>query len=639
MTRMHARSLALAAIAAGPLLPACSSTSGSAPPRAAFRPIGGDETLLVWSAGMDAVLADPKDARLRDALQRMDARVLELPEALSEPDMPAEAVQLAVQGLLGPMSLRAGAATGEAAQRMPVWAQMTFRAPSADEARARAQRLVQVMSKLDVPSLGVDEAFHGLSVVPLGPVELHHGVARDGRPDTLVLAANGLRTDEPDLGTLDLPQGVAPVLAFKLDYRGLKQVLETFGGEEATQAFALTGMEDVVLQGGFGHGADRSYGALRTIGWVGSARTSGTLPSGRIPRAALERIPADATAATVSCSDLGGIAHLMRKAVTTEGAEAGLPPGTDPVEILREMTGFDLDRDLLDHLGETWGAYLSDSTGGGGLYSAVLFVQVTDEKGLRDALERFEGQIEEWGASMGQPLSVRHWPHAKADVATFAIPGLPIPLELSWALQDGWLVAAASSQGIAAALDQAAGGRGSLLDHAGFRASASGPLDDLVSLTFLDVPRFVRDGYPLVAMSGAALGNGLTSQAAPDRVPPMVVPGLAELARGARATVALGRVEGEDLVVLSQGDRSFLVEAAGIAGAVGPLPMLVGAMAGAFTTTARAEPSVSFETNEDMEDDEAPPGMEIEVEGMEEAPAPADPSATEPKQAPKEEPK
>ncbi len=560
-------------------LAACASSGRRAvePPRDPFRPIAGDETLLVWSAGIDACLPDPRDAGLRAALRHVEARILELPEELDDPDLPAQAVHLAAGALMGPMCLRVGTLEPAAPGRLPVWAQLAVQSPTAEAARARAEQFGAVLTEFEIPSLGVDEAFHGLRVVPIGPEVVHHGIARGADPRTLFVAFHGLRTEAPDLGTLDLPAGVEPALAFKCDARGLQRILATFGGEDVASLLSLVGLDRTVMQGGLAHGSDRTYGALRTLGWVPSARANGSLPGGSLPRAVFDRIPADATAAWVGRADMGWIPRMLRRIVQLDAAEIDLPEGTDPIEILATLTGFDLERDLLDALGESYGVYLADSTGGGGLYSAVAFLEVEDEELLSEALARMERMIEELADEDDEvpTIRVRHWIHGGARIATFALPGLPLPLELSYTVHDGWLVAAPSTQGIAAALDQAARPNRSLLDHPGFRAQAPGRLDDLVSLAFLDTPRFLRDGYPLTAMLGAALSQGLSSDAAPERVPPMLVPPLPALARDAQPCVALGRIAGEDLLVTWQSDRSMLVQMAGVLGAMGPLPSLL----------------------------------------------------------------
>lgn len=615
---MKSLPIRLASLLVAALPCACSTPGGgaavAAPP--GFQPIASGDTLYVWSGGLDALMVDPKDAGVREALRHLGARMLELPAETGSPEIPGDALDLAAGLFLGPMSFSVGPAEGEAAADMPVRAQMTFRGATADEARRRADKLTAILSNYGVPSLGMDEAT-GLSVLDLGGIQVRHGVARAGRPDTLVVGTD-LDLGERELGTLDLPKGVAPAAAFRLDYGSMSDMLAMFGGPEAAEALQVAGLDDMVLQGAIGHGADRSFATMRMIDWVTYATASHSLPTGAIEPAALALIPSDATIALVARTNLRSITQAMRSATEfgedMTGEAGGMTDqtgGVDPFAILREFTGVDVETELLGNLGETMGVYTSDSTGGGGYFSGVAFVRVTDEAALRVALERLEGRIEDIAADQGLPgFAMRHAQHAGADITTITVSGWPIPIEPSWAIQGGWLFASASVQGLRAALDQAARPESDLLDNEGFRAQVTGSLDDLVSLTYIDVPRFAREGYPVAAMLGAALSNGLSSANEPDRVAVGIVPGYAAFARGARATVALGRIEGDDFVIRGQGDRSMLVQMAGVVGAMGPLPLLLVGVAAAANEQSEMEGVEASEFFEGMPEE----GVEMDVE-------------------------
>lgn len=638
---MKSLSPLLASVVFAALSCACSApgAGGSAASPAEFQPIASGDTLFVWSGGMDALLVDPKDAGVRDALHELGARLLELPAETGDPEFPADALELAADLFLGPMTFSIGPAEADSAAGGPVRGQMTFRGANEVEARRRADRLTAILSKYGVPSLGLDEAT-GLSVLDLGGVTLQHGVARAGRPDTLVVGT-GLELGERELGNLDLPKGVAPAAAFRLDYGSLSDMLAMFGGPEATEAFRAAGLEDVVIQGAIGHGADRSFATVRMTDWVLAARTSGALPEGSIERAALELIPEDATVAIVARTKLGSITQALRGATEMGENMSGEFQGVDPLAMLREFTGVDLEADVIGNLGDTVGLYTSDSTGGGGFFSGVAFVRVTNEAALRAALERLEGRVEGLAADQGlHGFALRHSQHEGADITTITVSGWPIPVEPSWAIQGGWFFASASVQGLRAALDQAARPDGDLLDNERFRDQVTGSLDDLVSLSFVDVPRFARDGYPLAAMLGAAVSNGISSAGEPNRGGTGIVPAYAQFVRGARATLALGRVEGEDLVVRSQGDRSLLVQMAGMVGAMGPLPLVLAGLGIAGANEDHDEPA-GMEVFEDeshgMDDDPSNEGLEPDepmedvFEAVTPGAAPAEPAPGDPK--------
>ncbi len=594
---------------------ACTSTDGGSNTAAPenFRPIAAGDVLYAWSGGLDALLVDPKDAGVRKALRKIGARMVELPTEFDDPAIPGEELALASSLLLGPMSFSVGIPLEEDPESFPVRAQLDFHGATPEEARARADALTKALAKAEMPSLGIDEAT-GLSSLDFGPVRALHGIAKAGRADTLVLSVNGLDFTPRDLGTLDLPADAVPAMAFRFDMQSLSEMVGMFGGPEASGALDAFGSGNLVVQGAIGHSANRCHTALRNIGWVPMARANGTLATGPIERAALGLIPADATVAVIARSDLGSIASMFESAAEMGQDALG---GLDPLAIVREMTGIDIERDLLDHLGETYGVYASDATGGGGLYSWVGFVSVRDEAALRDALGRLEGRLEDLAADQGLPgFTMRHSQHGGADITTMAVSGWPIPVEPSWAIRGGWLFASVSAQGVRAALDAADGRNGSLVDEDRFQDEVSGSLDDLVSLAFLDVARFARDGYPAAAMLGAAISNGVSSASEPDRAPVGIVPGFAEFLRGARATVVLGRLEGDDLVVRSSGDRSILVQGAGMVGALGPL---VGLVAGLAIAGAQDDEDVPVMDEVPMYEDT---DMPLEIEMIEEVPAP-----------------
>jgi hypothetical protein len=204
---------------------------------------------------------------------------------------------------------------------------------------------------------------------------------------------------------------------------------------------------------------------------------------------------------------------------------------------------------------------------------------------------------------------VRTTQHAGIEISTFATLGLPVPVEVSWAVHQGWLSAGLSVQGVRAAIDHAVAGGDSILDNDRFRDAAPGPIDGNLTVTYVDVPRFPRDAYPLVVMFGAALSNGLVSTNAPDRVPPGIVPGFEAFTGRTHATVAFGRIEGDDMVVRSSSDRSILVQGAGLAVAVGPLVATLVAFGAVADDASEADAPEAFflenleEPGEGMEED------------------------------------
>ena len=314
--RYHARMKASALLALLPLaaLTACTSTVGSSgSPRAAepapYVPPDNQDGLVLYSAGVDAWFADPKDARLRAALDLVDERVAELPAELDEPELPADAILLALEMFASPMSLRAKVVENPAA---PVQAQWTVESDSPERARDVAARFSALLAEHGVPSLGKNEAHAGMQTLPLGPFNAYHGVLGERRPSSFAVALGEVELEELDLGTLDLPAGVRPFLAWKVDYgqyaKALAMVVGSMmppgaaegGGTPATvNPFSALGLADTVVTGGVGHGKDRMYGAMRTLNYVPAARASDLLASGPLAEREIAIVPSDATRAAV----------------------------------------------------------------------------------------------------------------------------------------------------------------------------------------------------------------------------------------------------------------------------------------------------------------------------------------------------
>lgn len=598
---------------------ACSANPGSrALPPAEFVPVAGDDGVMVWSGGADAWLVDEKDRELRSALALVDARISELPEELEQPEFPLDAIRFAIDVLASPMSLRL-ALDKQANAMLPFRAQLTVEAREGESSEAMAERLSAILGQYGVPSLGKSESMHGLSTVPLGPLSAYHGALGN----QLVVAVGDVEVDMPKFGSLDLPEDVRPFFAFKVDYRQIGdamtqavQIAAASAGQDADELRdaslgAMMWMQDTVVQGGMGYGSDRLYGATRTQGYVTAARDNQLLASGPLDEKDLKRIPSDATWAAVWRMNPKGVMAVMRQAITAQVQQQG-GADVDPFEMIENVSGLDVEEDLFDTFGETAGMYTSVATGGGGWTSVVAFSAVANEKKLRETMAWVESEINSLAAAQAEgyvSLRVRHVDGQHLTTLTF--PGLPIPVELSYALADGYVYFALSPQALLAAIRQARDGESGLAQNPRFAEVAGASLDDVYSIAFVDVPALVRDGYSLVNLGCAALDNALRSKSDPARDPGIVMPSYHELEQGAKAFVQIGRLEGDDSVVTWQADRSVLVNACGMSGLVGGLNG-VAAFAGliAFVKIAedkRAEAALEQameleETQEAMED-------------------------------------
>jgi len=521
-------------------------------------PMTNESGLVLWSAGADALLADPRDAGLRRAFGTLDDRLLDL----ADPDPSARsAISLVLSALAGPISLRVDATQNG---MPPVRGQVELGARDAAHAATLEREIATLLTQAGVEGMQT----------PMGPLE--HAVA----DDRVVLSIGGMQTEELGLGSLDLPAGVDPTLALKLDLSKFWPMVQMMlaGEPEAAPMLAMlegTGMVgDDAMAMTFAFGAKDGVGhmALRMTDYVPATERMGALERAPITAAELGLIPTDAVSAAINQSDPSaalGMLELMRE-----------PMGGDPMEMIHQMTGVHLKRDVFDHIGTTAGWYTSDSTGGGGMMSFVMFVEVLNEDDLRATIDYGLKTLNDVAAmeADGQ-VEVRDWMHGEALCSTLTFPGMPIPIELSFSIDDGFLFFTMSPQALTAALDQRASRGLGLAANPRFRAAARGSLDDVISLAYTDTARRAQDGYGLATMLCAALANGVRSPEDMAMDPGIVLPPYSQLAGASQASVLLGRLEGDDLVQIGTCDPSFAANMTALCGS--PLVFVIGVGIGA----------------------------------------------------------
>jgi hypothetical protein len=212
-------------------------------------------------------------------------------------------------------------------------------------------------------------------------------------------------------------------------------------------------------------------------------------------------------------------------------------------------------------------------------------------------------------------VEMRDWMHGEALCTSLTFPGWPVPLELSFSIDDGFLFAALSPQALSAALDQRASRGLGLAANPRFRAAARGSLEDLTSLAFTDTPRRAQDGYGLATLLMSAFANGVRTPEDLARDPGIVLPAYRALVGPSQASVLLGRIEGGDLVQTGTCDPSITANVTALVGS--PLVSvfgMLGVAAGAIV------PNVMMQMNRGM----APPiyaepgGWDEEFESMDE---------------------
>ena len=187
----------------------------------------------------------------------------------------------------------------------------------------------------------------------------------------------------------------------------------------------------------------------------------------------------------------------------------------------------------------------------------------------------------------GEPFSFR-FSNFEIDGTPFTqiqVPTIPVPVEPTFSVANGWLVAGLTPQACMAAVRQVSSSGGDITNNPSYRTAMAGT-PDLTSVTFIDSARTIRDGYPYLTMLGSAVSNMVRPKSldAP-RALGMVTPLYADLIEDVKPYVNYTYWEGNDYVTEGRSDASILVNIAAMLGVgdIGDIAssMLVGGGIGA----------------------------------------------------------
>jgi len=575
----RSRGVRWAAAAAGGLLIAATGAASAQE----VRPL-----LLIERGSLREMVPAEKDQRLVEALSMVPERVSELAREIPGADFEPEPFMTLLDMLARPgrMGL-VYAGEGQPGGVFGYGAMISIDAGEGELARDMDRFVKGAMEEADLPfARRPNQRFEGMTDLrlPFGSVTFGPRQAEGRWSYDAVIGS--IEAIEAGFDTLPEPiPNTKPVLRGVLDLKALNPAAEIArqlaGGEEEMQQTldmlertGIIGEHAVSFDFQFGFNEEESLGVYRMLDAREHAEGF-ALPTGTLSRAELSAIPRDAVVASIARMDLGQIEDVLDML-----AESGMPV-EGALEQFREMTGVDVRRDLLRTLGGTSAMYMSDSTGGGGLLSTVALISFQDRERFLRAHAKLvgfaHGMLE---ASAPEPVSryvrIEPWTEAGVDLHSVRFKGVPIPLELTYAATEDWLILGLTPQAVLAAAQQARGdGDAGILAHRGV-AAALGGRTRVSSLSFMDSERLGRAGYPLVSLLGSAIANGTRSPWG-DREPGMIVPSYHELLRDARPSVEFSYWDGDHFVTESHADRSMLVQVAAMGGLVGKLVPVLGA--------------------------------------------------------------
>lgn len=575
-------------------------------------PLADDEIrpfLVIERAALSDFMVDDLDAGLARAISMIPARLHELPDEI--PGFPIEAlpaIDLGLELLSMPGRLGITYNPGNTAGGLFGYGiAMTVDTRTLADADAMHETILDLLELAEMPMQIKDsEQFEGRSTIQLPFATVTFGPRGRGNDAHYDLMFGSV--DDPDQGFASLPapafRGFEPILRGHLDFSALTPVIDqgrAMMGDglpivetvlnELTQA-GLVGDDAITIDFQSGYTADESVTIVRINGARQYAEALG-LPTEPLTADDLRVVPSDAVMASIAKMNLGTLIDSLDKM-----EEYGIPIA-DGLAQFEEMTGVDLREDVLGAIGGTVAFYLSDSTGGGGLLSSVMLLEIDNRARFASAHNKLVDFLHESldETPVGDYIRLQAWESGGTELMSLRFQGIPVPLELSYALTERWLIIGATPQAVLAAAQQARGdGDGGLVTSAAFREVFQTD-HSVSSISFLDNARLGRSGYPLVSLIGSALANGVRSPHS-DREPGMVVPTYHELMDGARATVEFGYWDGDDFVDETHADRSVLVQMAGVGGAVMTFAPLVAAVA----VPAMMASSRGFSMNDAIED-------------------------------------
>ncbi|MEZ6234030.1 MAG: hypothetical protein R3B68_07560 [Phycisphaerales bacterium] len=525
-----------------------------AKPAAAAQPATGD-ILVFYSAGLDNALWHPKDAGFRAAFDMIPDRLIELIESQTpfrSPDQPEpeEVVSTAWALLTAPTTMRIAMVEPEQDGAPPLAVRIAARP---ENARAVERSLTSMLRDAGVESrmAGGARQFD----TPAGPVALRND---DGQ---MTLSYGNLPERNIDWG---LPAGTTPLFGMHLNFRNAQPLIQMAVAqspdpdqiEQMLAQSGILGPNALVIDMAAGHN-DRGGVLTGTVhGARANIQALGIPENTTLDRDFLSLIPQDATYVSAGVFSMAQLDQIVE-----------VPEVQDALAQFEDQFGVDLMGDLVDQIGNRFAVYQSDATGGGGILSTVMVMELKDAGRFARAHERlvehanaFIAQAME-GENVPGGVEIRENSAGGHDYYTLTFPGLPIPAEVSWTIHDNRLMAALSPRSLLEAMSQSAGRDRSFANAPAFAAAAGRNADGILSINYNDTPRFAAQGYGIMSLLAAGLSNAVRTQDGAE--PAIVMPAYNEFMQGIQPSMTIARWDGDNIRIHGTFDGSLLANVAG----------------------------------------------------------------------------
>ncbi len=507
-------------------------------------------------AGLDAVTPSAKDRAAYDAFRSLRERVLLLPGEL-EPDIDdarreqGEAIlSTAWNALTGRFGLQIAPGVGPMGYGAAAWVDPA-------QPMSAGSFLDTLLGFAETAGFEIRNDGNGRALVtPFGPAPIQTLGTGDREA---VFVRLGLNDAVPgSVRRYDLPENASPIFSLHLDVRALSGMGQmAISAQDPAlvtplQSLGLIGPDAPIVDFAIGSTRDTLLTSLR----LQDARrlVERSVGGSVVPfeEADLRMLPRDVTLAWAGPVPT----EMLRTVIDLAASQAGV----DPYGEIENNLGVDLAA-VLDAIGPRATFYQSESTGGGGVLSAVAIVDLDDRATIERTLDTLIARLHIFAEQEARGyLRVAERTTRGHSYASLTFPGLPVPLELSWAFAGDRLVFAASPTGLLAALEQIQRPAGHAGQNLAFRRAVADRMPGAGALAywFLDAERFAGQGYGLMNLGVSALANAVGG---PGRefTPEPIMPPYAEFMQDIHATGGVAIWNVDDVVVTQVSDESLLV--------------------------------------------------------------------------------
>ncbi|MCL4222507.1 MAG: hypothetical protein KJZ65_14195 [Phycisphaerales bacterium] len=527
--------------------------------------------LVIETAPMSQLAPDPLDAGLARAIGMLPNRVEELSSEI--PNLDRSVTQLIARVLRTvsrPMTIAIVHDPDIAGPTMGYGAVLSFAMDGPEMASELQRELVGALANApEAPTL--EPSPHGDGMMQFSPPQNGPTIVFGPRQ------AGGAWHYEVHLGFVDQTwdllgkpdeahKGIA-VVRMSLNLEALSPVLE-MGGQQAEQAnerLLRKMLDDVAEAGVAGDGAmsldmAMSYQAdhcLTTVRMaeLGKLWSMLSLPSGAINREHFKAVPADAWTASFSRFDLEMLRAIVGKLDEYE------VPASQYLDYFAQSTGISLFDDIVAPLGGDAIVYRSESTGGGGLLSSVMLLQVRDRAKMLETNEKVTNLANMMAMMVpiaGKYIRLTPWKYDDIDLFSLRFQGVPVPLEITFGYEGDWMLLTPTPQAAIAAVRQLRGRGDRGLGTVEAFTSQLPRGQDLYSVSFVNADRVAHAGYGMTALIGSGLANMVRSPWDRSRDPGLVVPPYNDLKQSLRSAVSWSYWDGSTLEYRAVAGRSML---------------------------------------------------------------------------------